>query len=217
MKTVINGSLCVCIGILLLTGCAATNLQYDLPQATNVAITDLKIAVAHPEAKRQPNKDVDKMWANEPSEEMQEVIQGEVKSTGLFRETISLAKDEEPHDCQLILNTSLKELAWEIPNLKAQEGKMLVISALTGGLGGLAYGSGSTDFYGKAKMHIILKEMATGKVLIDKEYSSRVAKKMARLKTDSYEQRSKIIGEAVKQVMNEFKIDLDRVIERDMK
>lgn len=203
------------IATFLFVGCASkTGLIYDHPKTDILTTSNLKVAVAHPEDERQPNEKVDKMWAGDPAEDIKKVISDELKSTGLFKEIVVLPLEDKTklRDVNFILNSSIKDLAWEIPNLEDQEGKMLVISILTGGIGGLIYGSGDTDFYGKAKLKITIKESETNATLLDKEYVSRVEEKMARLNTDSYEERSKIIAKAVKRIMEEFKTDLQEVI-----
>jgi hypothetical protein len=90
---------------------------------------------------------------------------------------------------------------------------MMAISILTGGLGGLAYGSGTTDLNGNAKLRIVIKDGNTGENLLDKEYGSQATEQMSRFKTDSREERAKIIGKAVKQLITEFKADLERVVQ----
>lgn len=204
--------------VLFFSGCATTtSFIYDYPKVINPVVTDLKIAISTPKDDRVPNQEVDKMWSSNPVEEIGKVIQDEVRSTGLFKEVVLIKKGEDEHivlekSCiQMILQPSVQELAWEIPNLKEQERKALVISILTGGIGGLAYGSGSTDFYGKAKLRIVLQDKETRKILLDKEYFSRAEEKMARLKTDSAEERARIIGKAVKHAIDQLKVDLEQI------
>lgn len=203
------------IAMICLVGCASkTALIYEHPKTDIQTTSELIIAVSHPIDERQPNEKVDKMWVDDPAKDIEKVISAELKSTGLFKEivTVSLGDDTKLHDVDINLSSSIKELAWEIPNLEEQEGKMLGISILTGGIGGLIYGSGDTDFYGKARLEIAIKENKTNVTLFNKEYISRVEEKMARLKTDSYEERSKIIAKAVKRIMEEFKTDLQEII-----
>lgn len=204
---------------LFTSGCVRTaSFRYDYPQGSKPAVAGLKIAYTYPKDERQPNEDVDKMWSKDPIEDIGKIIQEEIQSTGLFGEVVPIAKGEEEKlvleksGIRMVLHASIKELSWEIPNLKEQETKAFVISILTGGIGGLIYGSGSTDFYGKAKLRVVLDNRETGRNLLDKEYSSRAEERMARLKTDSANERARIIGRAVKQVMEQFKADLDRAL-----
>jgi hypothetical protein len=193
---------------------------YDCPSVVKPAITELRIAITYPKDEREPNQKVDKMWSKNPIEDIGKVIQDEIRSTGLFRETVLRNKGQDEKiglsDIQMVLRTSLKELAWEIPNPKEQENKMLVISILTGGIGGLAYGSGSTEIYGKAKLKVVLEDRETKRILLDKEYFSRAEERMARFKTDSAEERARIIGKAFKQLMDELKVDLERVVKAEI-
>jgi len=217
MKYYLKKGLIFCSLILFLNGCATTTpFIYDYPQTAKPVVTELKIVITYPKDEREPNKEVDKMWSKNPVEDIGKVIEDEIQSTGLFRETVLIKKGEDEkialNDVQMVLKTSLKELAWEIPNLKEQENKTLVISILTGGIGGLVYGSCSTDFYGKAKLRVVLEDRETKKVLLDKEYFSRAEEKMARLKTDSAEERAKIIGKAVKQIVDQLKADLEQIV-----
>jgi hypothetical protein len=178
MKYYLSRCLIFCSLVLFVNGCATTtSLIYDCPSVVKPAITELRIAITYPKDEREPNQKVDKMWSKNPIEDIGKVIQDEIRSTGLFRETVLRNKGQDEKiglsDIQMVLRTSLKELAWEIPNPKEQENKMLVISILTGGIGGLAYGSGSTEIYGKAKLKVVLEDRETKRILLDKEYFSR--------------------------------------------
>ena len=217
MNRKFNSTLFILAVLFFLAGCATkTPLLYDHPQVNLPSTPNLKIAVTRPEDERQPNKDVDKMWATDPTNDIKNVIIKELQCTGLFKNVIDLGSKEgdEIQDITIKLISSIKVLEWEIPNLEEQEGNMFAISLLTGGIGGLIYGNGETDFYGKATLKICIKNEQTDETLLDKEYSSRAEEKMARLKTDSYEERSKIIGCAVKQIMEEFKNDVKQVMQQ---
>ena len=197
----------------LLVGCAPkTCLHYDYPAANSSCYTNLKVSIAQPEDKRQPNEDIDKMWANNPTEDIQKVMTEELKATGLFNEVIPLASDQLGDNASVALTSTVTELSWEIPNRKEQENKMMAVSIFTGGIGAMIYGSGETPFWGKATMRLNLKENETEKVLLDKEYTAQVEEQMTRFKTDSYVERSRVIGLAVKQIMEEFKTDLTQTI-----
>jgi hypothetical protein len=218
MKYYLSRCLMFCSLILFLNGCATTTpFIYDHPKTAKPVVTELKIAITYPKDEREPNKEVDKMWSKNPVEDVAKVLEDEIRSTGLFRETVLINKGEDEKTAlnavHMVLKTSLKELTWEIPNLKEQENKALVVSILTGGIGGLIYGSGSTDFYGKAKLRVILENREKKEVLLDKEYFSRAEEKMTRLKTDSAEERARIIGKAVKQVVDQLKADLEQAVE----
>jgi hypothetical protein len=218
MKFHISSYLFLCFMALFMSGCATTtSFQYDYPQANKPALSKLRIACTPPKDERQPNEDVDKIWSRDPVQEVGTIIQEEIRSTGLFSEVISIPKEDKAKraDIQMVLHTSLKELSWEIPNLEEQVAATLAISILTGGIGGLVYGSGNTDFYGNARLRVVLEDQQTGKRLLDKKYSSRAEEKMARLKTDSAEERARIIGKAVKQVMEQLKTDLEQVVKNE--
>jgi hypothetical protein len=200
----------ICCLMLLVTSCATTTaFQYDHPQSKNQLISDKNIAVAYPKDGRKADEQVDKLWKNNPLDDIDKIVREEIGSTGLFKQIVAFDNEEDIDNIRMVLNTTIKELAWEIPNQKEQERKALLISVFTGGIGGLAYGSGDTDFYGKAKIRIVLVDREANQDILDKEYYFRIAEKMARLKTDSADERARIIGKAFKHVMEQFKTDLD--------
>ncbi len=61
-------------------------------------------------------------------------------------------------------------------------------------------------------MRVILEDRERKGVLFDKEYFSRAEEKMARLKTDLGEERARIIGKAVKEVVDQLKADLEQLV-----
>ncbi|NJD55320.1 MAG: hypothetical protein FIA94_02825 [Nitrospirae bacterium] len=219
-KSRISRQLLLCFMLFFASACATTtSFQYEYPQDNKTAVTDFRITLTYPTDERQANEEVDRMWANDPKEDINKILEKEILSTGLFKEIIILKEGAEEkfgleNSLQwLALHSWIKELVWEIPNRSEQEAKMMAISILTGGLGGLAYGSGTTDLNGNARLRIVIKDGGTGENLLDKEYKSQSTETMTRFKTDSREERAKIIGKAVKQVMTEFKADLEKVVQ----
>ena len=203
---------------LSLCSCSTTSFVYDHPQASTSSSTNLKIAILTQKDERHPNEETDKIWSNNPLDETAKIIEQEIKSCGLFQEVVLASKPDEEKaimersDMRMLLRPTLRDLSWDIPNRQAQEKTALVVSILTGGIGGLIYGSGSTDLYGNAKLGVTLEDRETSKIILEKEYASRAEDTMARLKTDSYEERARIIGKAFKQIMEQFKADLHTVV-----
>jgi hypothetical protein len=70
-----------------------------------------------------------------------------------------------------------------------------------------------TEVYGDTRMHVRLTDSHTGEILIDKSYASRYAEKRMKLDCDSAAAKAKVIGQALKMVMEDFKQDLINSVE----
>jgi hypothetical protein len=158
------------------------------------------------------------MWSSNPLGETAKIIEQEIRSCGLFQEVISAPNPDQEkvimkrNDIRMFLRPTLKDLSWSIPTSQEQEDTELLVSILTSGISDLVNEADSTNFYGSAKIRVVLEDRKTSKIILDKEYASRAEEKITRFRTDSYEERARIIGKAFKQVMEELKADLGRVI-----
>ena len=210
MRFILKSLLPICFLMLFMGGCATTktSFRYDNTINNKPIISNLSLAVAYPKDDRIPNKRIDKMWDNDPIIEIDRIIKEEIKSTGLFREIVPM----DNNCCRIILYTTLKELAWEVPNYDKLLRNTFMISFLTGGVGGIIYGNTDTDFYGKVRIRLVLADKDYKSNMLDKEYYYRAEEKVTKFKTDSAEERAKIIGIAFKHVIEQFKEDLDKVI-----
>ena len=111
----------------------------------------------------------------------------------------------------MILNGELHRFAWEVPNYKRIVGTAAAVSFATGGIGGLAYGSTSTDVHGHVRVRFVVKKKESEVAALDKEYEATVTEKKAKLNSDLPKTRRAIVARALKDVMEQFKADLAEV------
>jgi len=71
-----------------------------------------------------------------------------------------------------------------------------------------------TEVYGDVGMHVRLTDRHNGQILIDKSYASRYSEKRMKINCDSPATKAKVIGQALKMVMNDFKQDLINSVEK---
>ena len=216
MKNKLNLASIMSVLILFLSGCAsptATSLPYEYPRLKLSPSGSSGIAVVYPEDKRTPNESIDKIWSDDPIKEIDKVIQEEIKSTGLFNEVLPVAKEEvNKSGSRMVLHTSVMELKWDTGQSESGGNSSVSLglfggSGGSGGFGGISFGSGggSTDLYGKAIIKVTLVDQDTGQNLLNKDYLSRVMKAGSRNKS---EDKAKVIGKALKDVMDQLKVDL---------
>lgn len=213
MKHSIN-VISIIILILFLSGCASTTtpitpFKYEYPEARLSPSANSSIAIVYPEDERWQDYENDRIWSNDPIEELGEVIQAEMKSTGLFREVLTFNKEDKDgiveSGARVVLYTSVLLLAWDVP-FPPERDDFLPMSS-RGRLSSTSF----TDLYGKVKILFTLVDQDTGQNLIVQEYYSSVWKTMAYFRTDLYGERKKVIGQALKKVMWQFKDNLQQL------
>lgn len=107
---------------------------------------------------------------------------------------------EKPGDVSggVLIEASLGELSWMVPNHSRMVKTAFWTSFLTGGLGGLAYGATETPVFGHAAIHLKLTDRATAKVLLDQSFDAVHEEHIAKLKSDTLETRTRVMGAALK-------------------
>ena len=139
-------------------------------------------------------------------------LERELNNSGLFQQ-VELKSDPKQSG-GLLLQTSLNELAWEVPNYKSIVGTAFTVSLLTGGIGGMAYGSTETDVYGHAKVRFILSQEGSPEILLDREYSANSKARKAKLNCDTPATYREMAAKALRDVYNQFKADLDKILSK---
>jgi len=106
------------------------------------------------------------------------------------------------------IHGQLARLDWFVPEYKAMLKKAFATSFLTGGLGGLAYGSTSTPVQGNAVLR--LRVVKDGKEVLSREYVGFWEEKTAKLKCDTMDTKSRVAGAALSDAVEKFLKDLDQ-------
>ncbi len=201
--------------LILVSGCAAkSNFIYTYPEANHKkSLTNMVAAVAQVKDLRQGEKKIDNVYVNDPLKDIQSIIKEELQSTGFFQKVFVISDENTDFKPNVIIEPSLSELKWEVPEYEEMLGKVFVVSFLTGGIGGLIYGSTGTDVYGSVDIHISLVESNNGKTLFENTYNGRYEENMPKLNCDTPETKSIVIGKALKQELKTLKVDLHEVVE----
>ena len=192
--------------ILFLSGCASTPtipFTYEYPEERVSPSANSSIAIVYPEDQRWEDYDNDRIWSNDPVEELGKIIQAEIISTGLFKDVFYIDNGDKESipgsGARVVLYTSVMLLAWDVPFPPEPDD---IIPR-----GGL-HSTNFTDLYGKVIIKVTLVDQDTGQNLIDNEYDSSARKTMAYFRTDLYGERKRVIWEALKKVMGQLKVDL---------
>ncbi len=194
----------------LLAGCATRKPSvYEFPPRTPPADGAKSLGALPATSERYASNDLDKIL-NIP-QGLDEVVLKEMESTGRFSYAIPVTKLGASKDStDFVLHVTLKQLDWEIPDRDAINGTTFGVTVATGAIGGLVYGSTSTEVKGRATMALKLTN-SKGWVVLNKEYSGRADMKVAKMNCDTPATGRKVAGKAVKDIMDQFKKDLSQV------
>jgi len=124
---------------------------------------------------------------------------------------LSPKEREENGAAEWRLRPELKRLDWEVPGYSSMVSKTFLLSLFTGGIGGVIYISTSTTVNGFAVVHLELTETRGRHVVLSREYPGFYTEKMAKGSCDTSSTRSRMVTEAFKLAMEQFKADLARL------
>jgi len=198
--TIIIVALSVVVG-----GCASgprtTTLQikptiYSAPSPSQVS--ELKIEILD----RRDNKSMDLILAGPPADTVKEAIKAALKES----KVIEVIPGNQPN---LEITGVLDQLEWNVPDYDAMRGKAFAVSFLTGGIGGLAYGSTGTPVRGIVRMRVSFAR--SGTFIMKGEYAGFYEEKLAKLKCDTMETKARIVGFAVSDAVEKLVKDVEKL------
>ncbi len=142
-----------------------------------------------------PDWSVDSFLKEPVADFTRRMLAAELVASGAFANV-----QEKPGDVSggIQIEASLGELSWMVPNHSRMVKTAFWTSFLTGGLGGLAYGATETPVFGHASLHLKLTDRTTSKVLLDRSFDAVHEERIAKLKSDTIETRTRVMGAALK-------------------
>jgi hypothetical protein len=138
------------------------------------------------------------------------VMVKELEGSGLFRK-VSLNTNGIA-SAEYVLEPSLLELRWEVPDYGKIVGTTFAVSVLTGGLGGIGYGATGTDVLGHASLRVKLTEGQSKTVILDREYRATAKDNRAKLSCDTPNTYREMAAAALKDVIGQLKEDLHKLV-----
>lgn len=203
----------------LFAGCSTKiRFVYPSPEIKPPDPTRIIFAYAKVEDRRENRKIDDVYENNNPLQAIVKIIEEEVRSTGVFEKVLLVPEDQRDKDAYLkennvefLMSTSLKEFKWTVPNYGLKVG-LVFATTLLGGIPGVAIGLVRTDVYGDTVMNITVKELSSGRLLIDKEYVGHYNERKMLFTCDNPATKATVGGTSLKTVMEEFKADLTEAV-----
>lgn len=194
----------------LLTGCSTTRepFTYTYPPKSDHVTNVVSLIVLPAKDLRAKTNELDQVLFI-PSG-LDEIVIHEMESTGKFAKVVKA--DQQAPDNGFLLEANLLELNWDIPNHGQMEGTAFGLSLLTGGVGGIIYGSTKTTVYGHAQIAFKFSNLASNHIILEKQYSGEATNVVAKFNCDTPATGRRIAGEAVKVIIDQFKHDLSRAL-----
>ncbi|VBB44419.1 hypothetical protein TRIP_B330525 [uncultured Desulfatiglans sp.] len=204
----------------LCNACASkTPFVYNPPPIGANRSGSLSISLDRLDDRRQGDTDIDAIFEQHPVEEIDRIIEHEMISTGLFSSVVrpdSRAEGEtgfmESNETDLHADLDLLMLQWECPDGDEIAATTVVLSALTGVVGGLIYACTETYVIGTAHMDLKLTDVKTGDLLFEKTYIADYNHPCSKIKFDHPTTKAEAIGGSVQVLMQEFKADLNSLL-----
>ena len=134
---------------------------------------------------------------------VEEVLATEMEGLGMFQ---SVSRRSASSGSDYTLAVGLDRLEWEVPNHDRMVGTAMGISLLTGGIGGLIYGSTDAEVLGHATLTMQLRSGEM--VILDKNYSGTAKETKAKMNSDTPGTGREMAAKALAVVMGQLKTDL---------
>jgi hypothetical protein len=193
----------------LLTGCARQRFGYPLPAsaapnptgkaAEILAISDVRT-----------NRQIDEALVTNYLSQVAEVLTAELQSMGHLRSVFVQGTNSIRAD--LLVRTEMQRLEWEVPNYNTIIGITFFASLLTGGIGGIIYGSTSTDVNGMAVVRFEISDINPQRVIMSREFTGRHKERVSKLNCDSNETKARVASLAFRDAVEQLKAELRRVL-----
>lgn len=196
---------CLTFTVALLSGCATAPRTIALqPKATAFSAThQITVSTVRVEiSDERGDRALDQILSKRASDEAREAIRGALAASKLAIVEPGAAQDLE-------IRGTLVKLEWFVPGYQAMLKKVFATSFLTGGLGGLAYGSTSTPVEGHASLKIAV--LRGGREVLNREYVGMHQETIAKLKCDTMETKARVAGSALSDAVDKLLADLDAV------
>ena len=163
------------------------------------------------------DRDIDEHFKVSVIHEVHQVLQNELKNTGLFLLFLSPETAEEPEKTVLlptgdtvVLEVTLLDLRWEVPSYIAIKTTSLVIGFIATGVGAILYGGTDAEVNGHAEIHVKMTNAQTKEVLVESTYKGMVTETKTKLDCDTSETRVEIVIKALEDLMVKLRSDLVR-------
>lgn len=197
--------------LVLLCGCGATKLPFNYTYSSRETPTGNVVVALQGMRDNRADREIDKIYVNSPSTELNTILKEEISGTGLVKGIV--VKDASPSADELrssganfVVIPVLKDLKWEVPGYDAIKTLAFTTSFLTGGVGGVIYGSTSTDVYGMAELSVRVIDLNSADV-IDKAYTGRIEDRKAKLVCDTPGTKNEMVTRALKEAVDKFRAD----------
>jgi hypothetical protein len=218
MKTIRLISVIIFIlAVLIIVGSCATTTQfvYEHPEIPPHSSQGTIVGLFSIDDQREDLKEIDNIYGEFPEESLNQIIEEELKSTGLFEQVLIIPEEMSDDNeylnqtgVDIIVQTGLLEMKWEVPDYEDKLTKISAASFLGGLLGGMIYGSTTTEVWGDTKINFDLKDIESGEIVLEKDYEAHYVEEMALLECDTKKTKAYIVGKSLKMAIEEHKKDL---------
>ena len=196
-------SILLAIVVLFLSGCATNraivSLPYTMPALgddTPSPSSEYTGAIKVIDYRQERSVD---MFLSEPVDEfVTKALEAELSSIGAFASILPQGSRPAP---DYLVEIYLHEITWAVPNHKGMVKTAFWTSFLTGGVGGLIYGSTDTPVFGHVSVDLKIKESSTNTIVLEESLEGLHEEKIAKLKSDTLTTKARVIAMALKNAL----------------
>lgn len=166
--------------------------------AVPVEAAEIQVAMNDSRADRS----LDTVLSNHPSDVARDAIAAAVKAS-------KIVNVQPLSNVVWRIEGELEKLDWFVPGYDSMLKKAFASSLLTGGLGGIAYGSTETLVQGNAVLKI--RWLQSGREALNREYVGYYEEKIKKLQCDTVETKSRVAGLALSDAIEKLLKDMGSI------
>ena len=194
-------ALSLCAVALAFAGCAAqrqiVHLPYALP-AAGTARPEAPSAILTTVTDARDDRLLNQFIEAPPADFLREAFAAELRAAGTCSTVTLRPAHEPPHPEDFRIELELRDASWAVPNHAKMAKTAFWTSFLTGGLGGLAYGSTEAKVYGHAAIAVKVTARATNAVLLDATFEHLHEEATSKFKCDTPTTQARVIAAALR-------------------
>ncbi len=190
-------------------GCATkpnkVRLPYEWPENTAITAMPASAPTANIASVLDTREDASiDMYLEEPfADTIRAIIAAELTQSRVFS-SVAPRSISDATPAEFELGVVVEDASWMVPNYDRILKTAFWTSFMTGGIGGVAYGSSSTPVFGRAALSVTATRTSDRTIVFQQRVEAIHEEKMAKLSSDTLTTRLRMISIALKRTMEQL-------------
>jgi hypothetical protein len=179
----------------------------ETPAASATAVPAKPTATLTTMEDRREDRVLEAFLAEPMPETIKRILAAELTHENIFS-SVSLPGGTGAGKADFELGVIVEDVSWAVPHYERMLQTAFWTSFLTGGVGGVAYGSTNTPVFGRAAFTLTATRATDHRVVFQKRVEALHEEKMAKFSSDTLNTRLHMTSTALKKAMEQLRTDM---------